>query len=113
MKCSECSSEQIEAIVQHGSYVLRCAHCGTAIVATSFLAMCEMDTEFFAYNDPGHGRQPLPEALLAHGRLKSIYGSIAKIASSGAAVLLLAAQPAVPPDGHASGVTSNARAQRG
>jgi len=92
MKCSECNSDQIEAIVQHGSYVLRCAKCGTGIVATSFLAMREMEAEFFAYSDPGHGNAPLPETLLFHGPLKSIYGSISTIANTGAAVLLLAAQ---------------------
>jgi hypothetical protein len=99
VKCSECNSEQLEAIVQYGSYVLRCARCGTAIVATSFLAMREMEAEFFAYSDPGHGKHPLPEALVAQGSLKSIYGLISKIASNGAAVLLLAAQPTVQRDG--------------
>jgi len=39
--CSRCGSETTEAVAHLGSYYLRCAVCGHAIVATSLIAILE------------------------------------------------------------------------
>ena len=100
--CSACGSKKIEAIVEYGSYVLRCAQCGDGIVATSFLAMHDVEGKFMAYHDPGHGNQPSPKALIAEGRLKQIHQAISSVARSGSSVLLVAAQPGIAAEGSAA-----------
>ena len=100
--CTACNSNQIEAIVEYGSYVLRCAQCGDGIVATSFLAMRDVEGEFMAYHDPGRGNHPSPEALIAEGSLKQIHQAISSVAGAGALVLLVAAQPGIAADGFAA-----------
>jgi hypothetical protein len=37
LRCHDCGSDDLRAVVQHGSYLLDCADCGSSI-ATSFLA---------------------------------------------------------------------------
>ncbi|MBQ0935256.1 hypothetical protein [Ideonella paludis] len=100
--CSECDSKQSEAIVEYGSYVLRCAQCGEGIVATSFLAMRDVEGEFMAYHDPGHGNQPSPEALIAEGSLKQIHQAISSVAGTGSSVLIVSAQPCIAADAAAA-----------
>ncbi len=97
--CTACSSKKIEAIVEYGSYVLRCSECGDGIVATSFLAMRDVEGEFWAYHDPGHGNQPCPEAQIAKGSLKQIHQAISSVAEAGSSVLLVATQPGIAADG--------------
>lgn len=92
----------MEAIIEYGSYVLRCAQCGEGIVATSFLAMRDVEGEFVAYHDPGHGSQPSPEALIAEGSLQQIHQAISSLAGAGSSVLLVAAQPGIAADGYAA-----------
>ncbi|MCO5066896.1 MAG: hypothetical protein M9924_21240 [Rhizobiaceae bacterium] len=89
LACNSCGSNQIESTVQFGSYVLRCAACGEDIVATSFLAIGDIDREFSAYVDPGHGKQPTAETLIAHGPLRQISAAIRAVAGTGTSVLLV------------------------
>lgn len=93
--CNTCKSEQLEAGVEYGSYVLRCAKCGANVVATSFLAMRTMDTEFAAYHDPGYGKALQCEALIARGPLQTIYEAVRAAANGGSFVRLVPAQPGV------------------
>lgn len=89
LTCPACRSSRAEATVRFGSYVLRCAACGIDIVATSFLALCETDDAFRAYRDPGHGRRPAPEALIAEGPLRQIAAAVRSAANDGTSVLLV------------------------
>ena len=99
--CTTCNSTKLEAIVEGGSYLLRCAQCGEGVVATSFIAMHETDYELMAYRDPGHGNPPSLDALIAAGPLKEIHRAISLVTMTGASVLLVAAQPGIAADGFA------------
>jgi hypothetical protein len=99
--CTACSSTKLEAIVEGGSYVLRCAQCGEGIVATSFIAMHEVEGEFMAYHDPGHGNQPSLGAWIMTGELKEVHQAISSVTRAGSSVLLVVAQPGIAAAGFA------------
>lgn len=89
--CTTCGSEERQAVVQHGSYLLRCSGCGTGIVATSFNAISQTDDVYSAYGDPGFGQQITEDALIGHGPLREIADAVSRVAIAGGTVLLLAA----------------------
>ncbi|MBB4276044.1 hypothetical protein [Rhizobium mongolense] len=89
LACTSCGLEKTESIVHFGSYILRCAACGEAIVATSFMAMLDSDHECSAFVDPGPGNRPLPEALVARGQLRQIATAISAAASDGTLIRLI------------------------
>ncbi|PDT01181.1 hypothetical protein [Rhizobium chutanense] len=89
LACPSCGLDKTEAIVHGGSYILRCAACGEAIVATSFMAICNLDHPFSAFADPGPGKRPGPEMLIAHGPLRQISPTISDAAREGTLILLI------------------------
>jgi hypothetical protein len=89
LSCTACGLEKTEAIVQGGSYILRCANCGEMIVATSFMAMLDSDSRCSAFIDQGPGIQPSPEALIARGPLRQIATAITQAACDGTLIRLL------------------------
>jgi hypothetical protein len=89
LACPSCGLDKTEAVVHRGSYILRCAACGEAIVATSFMAMSDSDHPFSAFADPGPGKRPGPEALIARGPLRQISPTIRGAARQGALILLI------------------------
>ncbi|MBB4239248.1 hypothetical protein [Rhizobium esperanzae] len=89
LACPSCGLDKTEAIVHGGSYILRCAACGEAIVATSFLAISDLDHPFSAFADPGPGKRPRPETLIARGPLRQISPTISAAAREGTRVLLI------------------------
>ncbi|MGB8292431.1 hypothetical protein ELI13_00470 [Rhizobium ruizarguesonis] len=89
LACSSCGSDKTESIVHRGSYILRCAACGETIVATSFMAMRESDHLCSAFIDPGPGKPPPPETLVARGPLRQIATAISAAASDGTLIRLI------------------------
>jgi hypothetical protein len=89
LACTSCGLEKTESIVHRGSYILRCAACGETIVATSFMAMRDLEHECSAFVDPGPGKRPPPETLIARGPLRLISTAISAVARSGTLVLLI------------------------
>ncbi len=59
------------------------------IVATSFMALLNLDGQYSAFIDPGPGIQPSPEALIAHGLLRQIATAITQAACGGTLIRLL------------------------
>ncbi|MCJ9673118.1 hypothetical protein MOV61_11065 [Neorhizobium sp. BETTINA12A] len=86
--CRACGLEKTESVVHGGSYILRCAACGEMIVATSFIAMLELDHECSAFIDPGPGKHPPPEMLIARGPLRQIAAAIIAAAMDGTLIRL-------------------------
>lgn len=89
LACTSCGSDKTEAIVHGGSYILRCAACGEAIVATSFMAMLDSDHRCSAFIDPGPGKRPAPDMLVANGPLRQIAAAISAAARDGTLILLI------------------------
>lgn len=87
--CHACSGTSLDSIVEYGSYLLRCAHCGEGVVATSFIAFRERTETFQAYLDPGAGNAPSPAQQIAQGSLHAIHGQVGAIAATGQRVLLV------------------------
>ncbi|MDP9840531.1 hypothetical protein J2T09_005318 [Neorhizobium huautlense] len=89
--CTTCGSGEQQAVVQHGSYLIRCGGCGKGIVATSFIAISQTDDVCSAYVDPGFDQPPAEGALIARGPLWEIADAVNRVADKGEAVLLVAA----------------------
>ncbi|MGO7582769.1 hypothetical protein ACC689_15240 [Rhizobium ruizarguesonis] len=89
LACPSCGLDKTESIVHGGSYILRCAACGETIVATSFMAMRESDRLCSAFIDPGPGKPPPPETLVARGPLRQIATTISAAASDGTLIRLI------------------------
>ncbi|MBY5404985.1 eukaryotic translation initiation factor eIF-2-beta/eIF-5 family protein [Rhizobium leguminosarum] len=89
MACPSCRLDKTESIVHRGSYILRCAACGETIVATSFMAMHDLEHECSAFVDPGPGKRPPPETLIARGPLRLISTAISAVARNRTPVLLI------------------------
>ncbi|EJC74474.1 hypothetical protein [Rhizobium hidalgonense] len=89
LACPSCGLDKTEAIVHRGSYILRCAACGEAIVATSFMAISDLEHQFSAFADPGPGKRPGPETLIARGPLRQISPTISDAAREGMLILLI------------------------
>ncbi|MBY5566092.1 eukaryotic translation initiation factor eIF-2-beta/eIF-5 family protein [Rhizobium leguminosarum] len=89
LACTSCGLDKTESIVHRGSYILRCAACGETIVATSFMAMHDLEHECSAFVDPGPGKQPPPETFVARGPLRQIATAISAVARNGTLVLLI------------------------
>lgn len=87
LHCTACGARSTEAIVEYGSYCIRCAGCGDTIVATSFIAVAETGDAFSAFADPGPGKSPI--RLLARGPLRQIAPIVSEAAQNGGAVLLV------------------------
>ncbi|MGM5053317.1 hypothetical protein ACD589_00565 [Rhizobium sp. 814_E9_N1_1] len=87
--CTACGLDKTESIVHRGSYILRCAACGETIVATSFMAMLDSDHQCSAFIDPGPGKHPSPEMLVARGPLRQIATAISAAASDGTLIRLI------------------------
>ncbi|WSH65509.1 hypothetical protein U8Q05_02975 [Rhizobium ruizarguesonis] len=81
--------DKTESIVHGGSYILRCAACGETIVATSFMAMRDSDHHCSTFIDPGPGKHPPPETLVARGPLRQIATAISAAASDGTRIRLI------------------------
>ena len=64
--------------------------------------MRDVEAQVVAYHDPGHGKQTSDNALIAEGSLKQIHQAISAVASAGASVLLITAQPGIAADGFAA-----------
>ncbi|RXT28161.1 hypothetical protein B5P46_04955 [Rhizobium leguminosarum] len=86
--CTSCGLDKAESIVYRGSYILRCAACGETIVATSF-AMHDLEHECSAFVDPGPGKQPPPETLVARGPFRQIATAISAAASDRTLIRLI------------------------
>jgi hypothetical protein len=89
LACTSCGLDETETVVHFGSYILRCAACGEAIVATSFIAMLNVDHECSAFIDAGPGKRPPPEALVARGPLRLIAKAISTAAHDGTLIRLI------------------------
>ena len=89
LACPSCGLDKTESIVHRGSYILRCAACGETIVATSFMAMLDSDHACSAFIDPGPGKHPPPETLVARGRFRQIATAISAAASDGTLIRLI------------------------
>ncbi|TBA88418.1 eukaryotic translation initiation factor eIF-2-beta/eIF-5 family protein [Rhizobium ruizarguesonis] len=89
LACPSCRLDKTESIVHGGSYILRCAACGETIVATSFMAMLDSGHECSAFIDPGPGKPPPPETLVARGPLRQIATAISAAASDGTLIRLI------------------------
>lgn len=89
LTCTSCGLDKTESIVHGGSYILRCAACGEAIVATSFMAMLDSEYDWAAFIDAGPGKVPRPEALVARGRLQQISAAIKAAARDGNPIRLI------------------------
>ncbi|NTJ68497.1 hypothetical protein G6M50_24000 [Agrobacterium rhizogenes] len=89
LTCTSCGLDKTEAVVHGGSYILRCAACGEAIVATSFMAMLDSEHEWAAFIDSGPGKVPRPEALVARGPLHQISTAINIAACDGNSIRLI------------------------
>ncbi|MBY3155174.1 hypothetical protein HFO56_22905 [Rhizobium laguerreae] len=89
LACTSCGLDKTESIVHRGSYILRCAACGETIVATSFIAMHDLEHECSAVVDPGPGKHPPPETLVARGPLRQIATAISAAASDGTLIRLI------------------------
>ena len=89
LACHLCSCTSFDAIVEYGSYVLRCSRCRTHGVATSFIALQDVESVFSAYTDPGAGVAPPDDQWLAHGELRTIHAAICTVARKGQRVLLV------------------------
>ncbi|WP_183711347.1 MULTISPECIES: hypothetical protein [unclassified Rhizobium] len=87
--CTSCGLDKTESIVHGGSYILRCAACGKAIVATSFMAMLDSEDDWAAFVDAGPGNVPQPEALVARGPLREISTAIKVSARHGTQIRLI------------------------
>ncbi|MGQ2951762.1 MAG: hypothetical protein ACT6RN_15475 [Agrobacterium sp.] len=89
LACTSCGLEETESVVHFGSYILRCAACGQHLVATSFMAMLNSDDECTAFIDPGPGKTPLPETLVARGPLRLIAGAVSAAATDGTLIRVI------------------------
>ncbi|TBX81763.1 hypothetical protein E0I74_04230 [Rhizobium laguerreae] len=89
LACPSCGLDRTESIVHRGSYILRCAACGEMIVATSFMAMLDSDHQCSAFIDPGPGKRPSPEMLVARGPFRQIATAISAAASDGTLIRLI------------------------
>ncbi|MBY5537023.1 hypothetical protein HFO42_32330 [Rhizobium leguminosarum] len=89
LACTSCGLDKTESIVHRGSYILRCAACGETIVATSFMAMRDSDHLCSAFIDPGPGKYPPPETLVARGSLRQIATTISAAANDGTLIRLI------------------------
>ncbi|MBB4524617.1 hypothetical protein ACU8L5_00465 [Rhizobium leguminosarum] len=89
LACPSCGLDKTESIVHRGSYILRCAACGEMIVATSFMAMLDLDHQCSAFIDPGPGKRPSPEMLVARGPFRQIATAISAAASDGTLIRLI------------------------
>ncbi|NKM96835.1 hypothetical protein [Rhizobium leguminosarum] len=89
LACTSCGLDKTESIVHRGSYILRCAACGETIVATSFMAMHDLEHECSAFVDPGPGKHPPPETLVARGPLRQIATAISAAATDGTLIRLI------------------------
>ncbi|MBX5160938.1 MULTISPECIES: hypothetical protein [unclassified Rhizobium] len=89
MACPSCGLDKTESIVHLGSYILRCAACGEAIVATSSMGIFESDHAFSAFADPGPGKHPAPEMLIARGPLRQISTTTSGAARNGTLIRLI------------------------
>jgi hypothetical protein len=89
LACTSCGLDETEAVIHFGSYILRCAACGQHLVATSFMAMLNSDDECSAFIDPGHGKTPLPEMLVARGPLRLTAKTISAAATDGTLIRVI------------------------
>ncbi|WP_073990434.1 eukaryotic translation initiation factor eIF-2-beta/eIF-5 family protein [Rhizobium etli] len=89
LACTSCGLDETESVIHFGSYILRCAACGEAIVATSFIAMLNSDQECSAFIDAGPGERPPPDGLIARGPLRLIATAISAAASDGTLIRLI------------------------
>ncbi|MFK0166759.1 hypothetical protein [Rhizobium sp. NPDC090279] len=89
LTCMSCGLDKTESVVHGGSYILRCAACGEAVVATSFMAMLHSEHEWAAFIDSGPGKVPRPEALIARGPLHQISTAINVAACNGNPIRLI------------------------
>ncbi|MBY5341829.1 hypothetical protein E0H35_31085 [Rhizobium leguminosarum bv. viciae] len=89
LACPSGGLDKTESIIHRGSYILRCAACGETIVATSFMAMLDSDHQCSAFIDPGPGKHPSPETLVARGPFRQIAKAISAAASDGTLIRLI------------------------
>ncbi|WP_310221402.1 hypothetical protein [Neorhizobium sp. 2083] len=89
LACTSCGLDETDSVVHFGSYILRCAACGEAIVATSFIVTLNSDHECSAFVDAGPGKRPPPEALIARGPLRLIATAISAAANDGTLIRLI------------------------
>ncbi|MGO7728743.1 hypothetical protein ACC713_03650 [Rhizobium johnstonii] len=89
LACASCGLDKTESIVHRGSYILRCSACGETIVATSFMAMLDSDHQCSAFIDPGPGKHPPPETLVARGPFRQTATAISPAASDGTLIRLI------------------------
>jgi len=89
LACPSCGSDKTESIVHGGSHILRCAACGEAIVATSFMAMLDSDHRCSAFIDPGPGKRPALDMFIASGPLRLIATAINAAARDGTLIRLI------------------------
>ncbi len=89
LTCHACCSTSFDALVERGSCVMRCARCGAHGVATSFIALQDVEAVFSANTDPGAGMAPGDDQRVAHGELRAIHAAICTVAHKGQRVLLV------------------------
>lgn len=97
LKCHQCNSDELDAFIQYGSYMLRCKQCGTLCVTTSYIAIGYNDTLYCYVYEAKKIRFPwiqksekllFPwdrnnERLFAEGIGKDIYEKVSNKASDG------------------------------
>ena len=94
LTCEKCGREELEAFVQYGGNVLRCAHCWTVVVATSFKSIAEDDGRPLRVFKSGKtgimpwSRRPFPwdrskEILVCEGPANVIANDILTLSADG------------------------------
>jgi len=84
-RCGKCGSSNFDALVQYGSYLLRCQSCREIDVATSWMAIGpEWDSYVRVFRDGNLHGEPLLEAI--GGELVE---DIEQLAADGTILLLM------------------------
>ncbi|QXH75283.1 hypothetical protein KSS92_12620 [Pseudomonas atacamensis] len=86
LKCEFCTSSNLRAFVQHGSYFLRCISCSQSHVATSWLALSSEITESLRATVVSEEFQEIE--FLAEGVGPNFISKVSKAAYAGELVML-------------------------
>ncbi len=81
LQCENCGSEKFYALVQYGSYFLKCYDCRQPVVATSLIAVVPLLNGTFEIIEVDEKMNEL--GLIAEGEIGSYVGIIKQEASKG------------------------------
>jgi hypothetical protein len=90
LTCHLCGGEHLGAFAEYGSYMICCLDCKEAIVATSLIALREMEGEYEAVEVDKDLKEKRP---VARGEWKAIFPAIREEAGKGKMVSLKNVKP--------------------